>query len=426
MERLGLFLYLSFVISWFLRLTARFPALGAIRLDLVLIIGAFLIYLFFVEKEKVKGLGNSVYRRLLLLVIVILAITPFAEWPGSVLRTGLLNFVKAIVFFFFTVWYVRTEARVRIFITVFLVCQSIRVVEPLLLHLTRGYWGSKAYIGSGGEFMNRLSGGPYDVINPNGLAFLVLTIVPFLIYLYREGLFWRLFSCAVVPLSLYALYLTGSRSGMLGLAVILLVFFLQSKRKVVALIPIVILGVFALVRIEGQFKDRYLSIISTKAAHAGTAKGRIEGVWRDIKVGMRKPLVGHGLGTSLEANVHYGGVALVSHNLYAEIFQEIGAVGLVLFLSFIFHIFRNLLDSRAGPSFMAKLRQGALVFAWMNLFFGLASYGLSSYEWYFLAALSLILFEQAQQGLNEKERAPGCPLAGWRDSHLPQVRLPKL
>jgi hypothetical protein len=99
MERLGFFLYLSFIISWFLRLTARLPALGAIRLDLVLIVGAFLIYLFFVEKEKVKGLGNPVYRRLLLLVIVILAITPFAEWPGSVLRTGLLNFVKAIVFF---------------------------------------------------------------------------------------------------------------------------------------------------------------------------------------------------------------------------------------------------------------------------------------------------------------------------------------
>jgi hypothetical protein len=253
------------------------------------------------------------------------------------------------------------------------------------------------------EFMNRLSGGPHDVINPNGLAFVILSILPFLLYLFRENLLWKIFAVSVIPPSLYALYLTGSRSGMLGLAVVMFVFVLQSKHKLTMLIPIVALSLFAMSNIEGNFKDRYESIFSADTANAATAQGRIDAIWRDFRVGLRRPLVGHGLGTSAEANANFGSSSKISHILYTETFQEIGIVGLGVFLSLIYMIFKNLRGVANDIGFLRSLRYGLLVFASMNVFFGLASYGLSSYEWYFFAALSLIVFEKGKEIKDERE-----------------------
>jgi O-antigen ligase len=211
---------------------------------------------------------------------------------------------------------------------------------------------------------------------------------------------------------------------MLGLAVVVFVFVLQSKHKVTMLIPIVALSLFAMTKMEGNFKDRYESIFSSDTANTVTAQGRIDGIWRDFKVGLRKPLVGHGLGTSAEANANFGSQAKISHNLYAETFQEIGIVGLGVFLTLIYFIFKNLLGAADSTGFIKNLRGGLLVFGVMNVFFGLASYGFSSYEWYFLGALSLIIFEKKKEDQDENEGSFGHSLASRWYSNIRSVRLP--
>ena len=152
--------------------------LGIIHFDLVLVILILSIYI--VSGDNKIYSDNICYRRMTLLIIVIICITPFAEWPGSVLRVGLTNFIKGIVFFFFTTWFLINEKRVKIFLLCFVLFQSFRVVEPLYLHMTQGYWGDTASMANW-TFMYRLSGSPSDVINPNGLAFVILTIIPFLL-----------------------------------------------------------------------------------------------------------------------------------------------------------------------------------------------------------------------------------------------------
>ncbi len=82
-------------------------------------------------------------------------------------------------------------------------------------------------------------------------------------------------------------------------------------------------------------RDRYLSIFRSDVKGASTAHGRTDAVLADFKVAMRRPVFGHGLGTSVEANAHYRGYGQISHNLYTEVAQELGFVGLLVFLSFI-------------------------------------------------------------------------------------------
>jgi O-antigen ligase len=386
------------MVSWFLHLTARVPLLGVVRFDLLLVMAITIIHL--ISGTRKSYFDTACYKSLIILIVAIIVATPFAEWPGSVLKFGIPNFIKAVVFFFFTAWYVTSEKRIKVFVLVFVVCQSFRVLEPLYLHFTEGYWGSFASMANW-EYMFRLSGAPSDTINPNGLAFVVLTILPFLIALFNESKAWKVLAVTVGPASLYALYLTGSRSGMLGFVMIFLIFLYLSKRKTLIVILMAIGGVIAVSSMHDDFKDRYLSIFKSDTSNAASVEGRIDGVISDFKVGLRKPIFGHGLGTSAEANANYGGKAQISHNIYTETFQEIGIVGLTFFLMFAWMIIKTNLDlfkHRDRSGYLAALSKAIFMFSAMTAFFGLASYGLSSYEWYLLGGLSTTIHKNLRNG----------------------------
>jgi O-antigen ligase len=141
-----------------------------------------------------------------------------------------------------------------------------------------------------------------------------------------------------------------------------------------------------------------------KEGSAGTAQGRTQGILDTFEVALRKPLFGHGLGTSREANANFGRSDQPAHNLYAEVAEELGFVGLVIFLCLISSIIKNfvavsrLLNSRPGQErFLISLNNAMQVWLLMNIVFSLASYGLSSYEWYLFGGFSVVLRSLADQ-----------------------------
>jgi O-Antigen ligase len=391
--------YLLLVISWFLHLPSRLPFLGVIRLDLLLI-----VLLTITAFYKTKGVQETVRdedfvgKRLRVLIIYMIVVTPFVEWPGSAISNGFPNFIKAVVFYYFTVHFVTTERSLKAFMFVFLGCQIIRVLEPVFLHITTGYWGSFANMG--GEKLDRLSGGPYDVINPNGLAFVILTVLPFMFCLAVQSAKSKLLFIGLTPVLFYALVLTGSRSGIVGLLLVILGVGLQSRKRGLILISIIfVLAVIGFSYLPYNLQDRYLSIISSDTKNAETVGSRIQGILNESQVVLRHPFVGHGLGTSLEANWNFAGIHIRSHNLYIEVAEELGILGLIIFLFFIWSIVKSFewtvkkvsnSDSKRDK-YLLSLRKSLQVWLLMNLIFSFASYGLSSYEWYLLAGLSSVL-----------------------------------
>lgn len=245
--------------------------------------------------------------------------------------------------------------------------------------------------------MDRLSGAPNDIVNPNGLAFIIVSTLPFLYYFSFISWRHRIVSLTVLPVLLYALALTGSRSGFIGLLVIMIGIIVKSRRKMVLLIGFVTVLAFIYGNLNEDQKDRYFSILDNKTKNAVTAVGRKEGVLRDFKVALRKPIVGHGLGTSLEANANFEGNAMPSHNLWTELLQETGFMGLIIFLYFIKSIIMNFVYSLKSQKkamfecgFLTYLVNSMQVWLLMNIIFSLASYGLSSYEWYLFGGLSVV------------------------------------
>ena len=392
-------LYLVFLLSWFLHLTARVPALGAMRLDLILLV--VITGMILASSEESPGSGDPTIRKLILTIAGMAVVTvPFVEWPGTVLRAGLPDFIKAFVFFYFTAELVTTERQVKLLMLVFLLGQSFRVVEPLYLHVTQGYWGSitTMYGDDGLEVMDRLAGAPNDVVNSNGLAFIILTIIPFFNYIGPISRTGTLLYLAFLPVGIYTLMLTASRSGMLGLGITILMMWWKTKHKVLFTTVMVVGALVAASSLSADLADRYESIFSSHTKNATTSQGRIAGVQKDLTVAMRRPIFGHGLGTSLEANAHFAGEAQPSHNLYTEVAQELGFVGLALFVAFLWKVARNvsrtlkaLRASGLQDGIIFRLSQAVQVWFGMNLLFSFASYGLTSYEWYFLAGLAEVL-----------------------------------
>jgi len=396
MDTVGFILYLLFIFSWFLNLGSRVPFLGVIRIDLLLIC-CLTIVAFMSNKNKDFGRGNSNTDNILkILIIFVVFSVPFVEWPGTVIKIGIPNFIKAVVFYFFTIQYVTSEKKLKLFIRVFLVCQSFRILEPLYLHFTTGYWGSMAYMS--GEFMNRLSSAPNDIANPNGLAFIITSVIPFSYFLSSISWEYKLFFWATIPLFLYALILTGSRTGLLGLLVIVVGIIMKSNKKIITALVMIICGLIIFSILNLEQKDRYASIIDPSTKNAGTANERIEGVKDNFKVAMRKPFFGHGLGSSEEASYHFGKEGKIAHNLYAEVSQEIGFVGLFIFLLFMKSIiinfsisFKQLKAIVSKDHYLLKITNAMQVWLAMNILFSFASYGLSSYEWYLFGGLSVVL-----------------------------------
>ena len=394
--KLGRNLYLLFVASWFLHLAARVPSLGTIRIDLILVL--LLVFLAFSSRPKESAAATAMDKALRVLFAFVILAAPFVEWPGSVLRDGIPGFIKAVVFYYFTIAFIRSESDLKTFLTVFVACQVYRVLEPLYLHLAYGYWGGAgASMDGGAELLHRLSGSPWDVVNPNGLAWIICTVLLFLYYM--AGLSWvtTLAFLGVAPACLYALSLTASRSGFLALIATLAAITLKSRHRLLvgaAGIAVLVVG-FQFLSADQQ--DRYLSTFGAGERNQETANLRIDNLYPELEVGLRRPILGHGLGTSREAIANFGGRDQPSHNLYLEVFQELGLVGLAIFLVFLGTILgacAALRRAHAGADaarFLPRLGDALQVWLLMNLLFSLASYGLSDYVWYLTGALLLVL-----------------------------------
>lgn len=409
--------FLYFILDFFLRFSVRIPGYSNLRPTLVAVV--ILAILLFVQREKlVEKFKHPVFKPVFVLLAYLVISLPLVEWPGSVIRNNLDPFVKAIVFLFFTALIVDTRKRLVWFVGVFVLCQVVRVLEPLYLNLTQGYWGSSTYL-STKEFANRLAGAPADVINPNELGFVIVTVIPFLHYLLWTGR-WKLKAIYLVlmPLLLYALILTMSRGAFLALMVVSFFIFKESRHKT-ALVGVAVMAIVAAFSVMTPVqKERYLSIIDRDVEGGASAEGRIQGMIREFQLGLTRPVVGHGLGTTGETKANKLGRRQASHNLYAELLIEIGVVGFAIFLAFLVRAFKQLKllqvafgrAERADASFYENLNKVLICLFWMYAVYSLNYWGLSQYYWYLFGGLTIALGRLAMSGKSAPTPAGGLAI----------------
>ena len=414
MSRLGLvssftfFLFIVYQLIFFLNMPARISGLGIIRPSLLLF--AIIGFLLILQREKIAYKFNQpIFKAFSAFLLMLLITLPFVKFPGSVLRENFALFMKAIVFLYFAALILDTEKRFKIALFVFVACQVFRVLEPLYMNLTSGYWGSSTYLG-GGEFASRLGGAPADVINPNELGFVLVTAIPFLHYfLMPRGFIIKILYFLLLTLMLYALILTMSRGAFLALLVVGWFIFKESKRKFM-LIAFACLGLVAALSVMNDTqRERYLSLVSSDTSQSATAEGRLTGMISEFTLALERPIFGFGLGTTAEAKFNTRGKSKASHNMYAEILIELGIVGFIFFARFIFAIRRQLTEglmmATQSDIFYQTLFKVLNIIFWMFAVYSINYWGLSQYYWYNLAGLVIAASLLMNAKINKEDKA---------------------
>lgn len=407
-----------FIVTYFVHLSGRIAVLGNMRFDLLLG-GLILIAVFLAQYEDKWRMSIATSRRLNGFLLYIFLSLPAVTWPGSVIHNNLVDWVKTALFFVFVVCIVRTEKQLKWIMGVFLACQVFRILEPLYLHITTGYWGDIAYTNVGGAMsgLNRLSGAPFDVVNPNQLAWVIVTTIPFFFYLFWGGGYWgKAIFIAVIPAFIQCMLLTGSRSGLLSLGAVIAGIIYFSKRRMRNIMLAIGIGLpvalYVFANMSSGFKTRYESLVDSNVAGADTKQGRVNALVKQLGSISHNPLFGNGLGTSGETNYNILGDSQVTHNLYIEILQEVGIIGFTLFMMFVVSIVKSLNEAkvlllqsgRDEQDWLFRLILATQVWVYMDLFYSLSCFGLRSWEWYFFGGVATVCLAIAREHQNSSEQ----------------------
>ena len=167
-------------------------------------------------------------------------------------------------------------------------------------------------------------------------------------------------------------------------------------------------------------KDRYMSLFGGSSKQSASAEGRLTGMVNEFVISAERPIVGHGLGTTGEAKFHAGYPFQVAHNLYAELLIEIGVIGFVLFIRFLYSIYKLFHANRDSISkavdeqnddhvktFEYRLISAFVAVFWMYAVYSINYWGLSIYYWYFFGGLTVafsrIYFIKASHRIKKAE-----------------------
>lgn len=254
------------------------------------------------------------------------------------------TFIRCIVMFIVIVNVVRTKARLK---------------GLLLLALAAGVWLSVEAVNDyrlglmtvEGYRVGGRGGGIFG--NSNDMALFLVTIVPIAIALLlsSRGLARKILFAAAALLMVFAIVLTYSRGGFIGLLVALTFFAWKAGRR--RRLGIVIAG-FLIVALfmaaVPSYALRLASILIPSLDPVGSSGARSGELLRSLVVAIRHPIFGIGMGNYAPEMSHRG---LVTHNSYTQVAAEMGVAALLCYTLFIVTPLRKL-GQIARQAFGAK------------------------------------------------------------------------
>lgn len=254
----------------------------------------------------------------------------------------------------------------------------------------------------GGAF-TLMTGGAFHVYGPEGsyimenntLAVAVLMIVPMMIYMYRyppHPLVKKIMPICIF-LSLVSVVGSQSRGAILAIGAVGAFFWWQSKAKVVTAIAFVFLAFFTVLFMPQSWHERMASI--TQYEEDSSAMERLRAWEYSINLASDRFTGGGFNNWSMENyRIYAPGAkkAFVAHSIYFGVLGESGWVGLGLFLTVLFLVWRQLnrvlADTQDDPdredlNFLARmLKISMLAFMAGGAFLSMAYFDLA---WHIMA-----------------------------------------
>ena len=206
----------------------------------------------------------------------------------------------------------------------------------------------------------------------NDYAFVLASVLFLCLWLIRSerGLL-RILAAIGGACILAGIGMSLSRGGYLALAVATAFYCLMHRREAKALAVLAVLGAIAVVAFVSVNPGRIQSGVSMKQAVAQENVDSRLTLWRGaVQLAAEHPALGIGPGNFgdyyyvITGNPSEVPPLLVAHNTYLEVAAELGPVGLLVFLAFLFLALHRLnvsLRTRAGPPELALFLRLSLI-----------------------------------------------------------------
>jgi O-antigen ligase len=321
---------------------------------------------------------REVYFVLALFVAGILSI-PFADQDRRfAFDTFMDMFARAVLIFIILVNVVRTERRLRQMMWLSLAVGVFLAGNALNNYAT----GNVTFEGYrvGGAFKGMLG-------NPNDLSqYLVAMVsIAFTLLCVSRGIVRRIFYAASILVLVGGIVVTFSRGGSLALMVVFFILMWKLGKRHRVFFISVGLGLYLafLAAAPGDYRTRLLSIFDSDLEVAGgSADARRGLLMESVKVALRHPLLGIGMGNF---RLIY---KFQTHNSYTQVAAEMGMFGFLAYLLFILTPLRRLREIERATDgdpqqrkiyFMAIGLQAMLVGYMVSSFFGAVAYYFNIY-----------------------------------------------
>jgi len=308
------------------RIQELFLFLSPLRLGLISI---FLVLLFVVVTPKQQH--NTILFKILQvkMVLAILALAlltvPFSVWPSQSFTFAIEHFPRTILFFLVLVYAVNNFKELQKVVWTFIAGAFFLAFFTITMGVSH----------SG----RMTASGTYD---PNDIAMLFAIALP-IVYFFmssRKGVA-KVVLFGTLLILLFALILTVSRGGFIGLLVVaLLILFKDKYRSWMRKLAVLAVLTLAFVQFAPDaYWDRMKTIMSEDDYNVTSESGRKQLWLRGLGLMLDNPVTGVGAGAFMTGlGYSYGdegGKWLTAHNAFVQIGAELGVGGLALFIMLI-------------------------------------------------------------------------------------------
>lgn len=325
--------------------------------------------------SEVLGLGSLKIPALLLIAALLATFTRMLVVPASrmVQLYVALSFWLIVAMLgsvwrggsfagFMDVW-VRSVA---VFFAVAYTCATARDCSFVAVSSACGFLFLGGYTAIFGKGMGSRIGGGTSTSDPNYVALGLLIAIPLFFYALgsARNAITKLFWFAAIGASFGVFLLTGSRGGIIGLAVMVLVWFFRAaaRERLVLLLCGGLAFSAALMLLPRTLLERYTSM----AQSSNSPKAKDEGAesstearkflfWQSVRLTLQHPVLGVGpfafmiAEDSLAKNSGFRkGGWHETHNMYTQMSSEAGVPALLLFVMILWTTVRDLYRSAAS------------------------------------------------------------------------------
>ena len=403
---------LAYLVVEFTRPGEIYPIAGAAHVQRILGVILLLAMVSHWRRTRRAMPWHGLSTIMLAFLAVMAASIATAVWRGQAAETT-VEFAKMVLVFLAIIYLVDTPARLR------LVLGTIVAVGIwLAITLVVGYQtGTTLYADSVAGF-ERAGGQGESLGHPNTQAAIFAAFLPFVYFglIGARSRALKVLLAGTMALFMTGLVLTGSRSGQLAAAFVVLLLAWKSPRRYVAIPALVGALVVAWLLMPARYQERLLSV--QQYQQDASSVGRLQAWAAGWRMFVERPVLGVGAGNFSTAHaLHYSRLShpswLNAHSVYVQVLAELGVLGGLCFVALLWVYFRTHWRMRRG------LREAGLSGHWAflvsqalevsmiaTLVTGIWGHNLYRFRYPMLAALTVALWSLVQAGGSQAGALP--------------------